>query len=236
MRRSRVSCLPPNVKLVCRDGAVGKTCMLVAYVEDRFPIDYVPTIFETYTTNLIVDGRRVNLSLWDTAGQEDFERLRPLSYSDTDVFIVCYAIPLRSSFENVKAKWIPELNIHEPNVPFIIVGTKVDTRDDNKDPAKEGSFVSRAESEKLLEETGAYSLIECSALQQTNLSEVVEEACKCIFSKKALEIEKREASSSKNPGRVSKTRVANKNSGQREADEVEPEKISPGCTPGCILL
>jgi GTPase SAR1 family protein len=56
-----------------------------------------------------VEGKPINLGLWDTAGQEDYDRLRPLSYPQTDVFIVCFSIISSPSFENVKTKVTPYL-------------------------------------------------------------------------------------------------------------------------------
>ena len=73
----------------------------------------------------MVDGKPVSLGLWDTAGQEDYDRLRPLSYPQTDVFLVCFSVAgtsSRASFANAQTKWAAELqhhadgNIHEQAV------------------------------------------------------------------------------------------------------------------------
>lgn len=110
---------------------------------------------------MVVDGIPVSLGLWDTAGQEDYDRLRPLSYPQTDVFLICFSVTSPSSFENVTSKWYPEIKHHCPDAPMILVGTKIDLRDDRETLtalAEQGlSAIKREQGQKLANKVSAIS-------------------------------------------------------------------------------
>src|SRR5690349_14864495 len=171
--------------VVTGDGAVGKTCLLISYTTNAFPGEYIPTVFDNYSASVMVDDKAINLGLWDTAGQEDYDRLRPLSYPQTDVFLICFSIVSPPSFENVRSKWNPEVTHHCPNTPKLLIGTKVDLRED-KDTlerlsSKKMAPISQAQGQKMMEEVGAVRYMECSALTQKGLKPVFDEAIRVVL-------------------------------------------------------
>ncbi|CDH57064.1 gtp-binding protein rhoa [Lichtheimia corymbifera JMRC:FSU:9682] len=116
--------------VIVGDGACGKTCLLIVFSKGTFPEFYVPTVFENYVADVEVDGKHVELALWDTAGQEDYDRLRPLSYPDSHVILICFAVDSPDSLENVQEKWISEVVHFCQGLPILLVGCKKDLRND----------------------------------------------------------------------------------------------------------
>jgi small GTP-binding protein len=140
-----------------------------------FPEDYVPTVFDTHQTDIEVDGVQFSLHLWDTAGQETYDKLRPLAYQKTDCFILCYAINSESSLHNAEKKWMPELKHHCPKTDVVLVGTKMDLRNTPKEA------VSEAQAKKIKSKIKASAYIECSARSRENVENIFKEAVRAVM-------------------------------------------------------
>ena len=81
----------------------------------------------------------MRLQLWDTAGQENFDKIRILSYENTKCFIVCFSVVDGVSFSNVKNLWVEEVRQHQPSAKILLVGTKSDLRGKNGNGSGDGS-------------------------------------------------------------------------------------------------
>uniref|UniRef100_A0AAX7U326 Ras homolog family member Gb n=1 Tax=Astatotilapia calliptera TaxID=8154 RepID=A0AAX7U326_ASTCA len=132
-----------------------------------------------------VDGRIISLNLWDTAGQEEYDRLRTLSYPQTNVFVICFSISSPASYENVKHKWHPEVSHHCPGVPILLVGTKSDLRNDaeiqRKLKEQNQAPVTHQQGAALARQIQAIRYMECSALNQEGIKEVFTEAVRAYL-------------------------------------------------------
>jgi Ras family len=112
-----------------------------------------------------------------------FSPAYPLS-NQTDVFLMCFSVISPSSFENITIRWHPELQHHCPGTPCVLVGTKIDLRDDeqvNSSLESQGlSVISKAQGDKCAKEIGCECYVECSALTQDGLKEVFDKAARYV--------------------------------------------------------
>lgn len=182
---ANTSAVRPLKIVTVGDGAVGKTCLLISYTTNAFPVEYVPTVFDNYSCNVMFEGKGYNLGLWDTAGQEEYDRLRPLSYPQTDCFLLCYSIVAPSSLDNCKQKWFPEISHHSPESRTILVGLKKDLRNDPETLAKLAEKrlhpVTPEEANKLAKDLGCVKHLECSARTHEGLQQLFNEAIRvCV--------------------------------------------------------
>lgn len=172
----------PKKVVVVGDGNCGKTCLLMSIIDRDAPDGYVPTVFETYVKDVILGKTTYEVSLYDTAGQDVYDRLRPLSYPDTDAFLVCFAVDSPDSLYNAYDKWTPEVKHFGPNVPFVLVGTKCDLREDQSTLERlrkaRQDVVTHQEGQDMAKKMKASAYVECSALTGFNVSEVIGTALK----------------------------------------------------------
>ncbi|KAL0202750.1 hypothetical protein M9458_000768 [Cirrhinus mrigala] len=162
--------------------AAEKTRLLISYMTACFSTEFDPSMFDYYSVLVTVDGNPVNLEILDTAGLEDYNGLRPIYYRQTDVFLICFSLVDPRSLENIHEKWYPEIRDHCPDTPIILVGTKLDLRDD-KDTIKQlkkykQTPISYHQGLAVAEEIGAVKYLECSASTQMGLKTVFDEAAR----------------------------------------------------------
>ncbi|KAH7825208.1 Rac3c, Rho family GTPase [Monocercomonoides exilis] len=172
-----------EVKIVIvGDGAVGKTALMIMYSQGTFPVDYIPTVYDDYNKSETYKDQLVNLVLWDTAGQEEYDAIRTLSYDKTNVFLVAFCCTQRESLLRCKTKWYPELKKYfsgEPP-PIVLVGTKCDLRD--MDPSSPNA-VKDNEIKEIMRDIGAKAYITCSAKSGIRVAEVFKTALDVHFEK-----------------------------------------------------
>jgi len=161
--------------VIVGDGACGKTSLLCSFALGEFPKEYQPTVFDNYVAEIRLDDKPVQLALWDTAGQEEYERLRPMSYSKSHVILIAFALDTPDSLENVTSKWIEEVrSICGATIPVILVGCKADLRPNP--PPSDGRYVTREQGERVAAVIGARAYKECSALKIEGVDDVFETA------------------------------------------------------------
>lgn len=162
------------------DGAVGKTSLIVSYTTNGYPTEYMPTAFDDYSVVVTVDSKPVQMQLCDTAGQDDFDAIRPLCYPNTDIFLLCFSVVSPTSFNNVLEKWVPEIRRHSTKCPIVLVGTQCDLRNDVKILIELAKYkekpVPEEDAVRLAQHIGAVQYMECSALTQKNLKDVFDHA------------------------------------------------------------
>ncbi|KIY44689.1 hypothetical protein FISHEDRAFT_50819 [Fistulina hepatica ATCC 64428] len=174
----------PDLKrklVVVGDGGCGKTCLLIVYAENRFPEAYIPTVFENYVTQVHFEGKKIELALWDTAGQEEYDRLRPLSYPESDVILIVFSIDFPTSLANVQDKWFPEVAHFCEGTPLLLVATKTDLRRDEQTKkmlAAQGQVPVTPEQGSAVAKSIGAKYVECSAKTGNGVQEVFNLALK----------------------------------------------------------
>lgn len=167
------------------DGAVGKTSLLTVLNGKEFPDRYVPTVIDNYTQTETLDNTIWKFHIWDTAGQDDYDRIRPLAYPNTKVVLLCFALDTQLTFVNLTERWLIEVKHYNPNAKIIVVGIKSDLREEGNP-----NHVTDEAAQEFVTKNGLYSYIPCSAKTKDGLEKIFPECVKAanIKSKKSCNL------------------------------------------------
>ncbi|KAK3069527.1 Rho GTPase [Teratosphaeriaceae sp. CCFEE 6253] len=154
-----------------------------------------PTVFENYVHDIFIDNVHVELSLWDTAGQEEFDRLRSLSYDDTHAIMLCFSVDSPESLENVESKWVAEIAENCPGVRLVLVALKCDLREkhegeDGEAPEPKRAMIDYKQGLAVAEKIKALRYLECSAMKNRGVNEAFTEAARVALQVKNVKGDK----------------------------------------------
>jgi small GTP-binding protein len=173
--------------LIVGESGVGKTCMLLRFADNVFEADCLSTIGVDFKVKQIeLDGKRVKLQIWDSAGQERFRNITSSYYRNCSGIIIVYDVTKLESFNKV-TEWIAEVRRFVPTVPLIVVGNKCDLEDRQ---------VSTEDGKQLAEKQGLIFL-ETSAKTNLNIETAFQE-----LSKKLIEAEANKPAAGPTPGKA----------------------------------
>lgn len=142
------------------------------------------------STDIFVDGTHIELSLWDTAGQEEFDRLRSLSYDDTHAIMLCFSVDSKDSLENIESKWVGEIAENCAGVKLVLVALKCDLREQNEDAEEGGQqkekkdMINYEQGLSCAKRINALRYLECSAMRNRGVNEAFSEAARVALSVK----------------------------------------------------
>ncbi|KAI4743888.1 hypothetical protein E4T50_05740 [Aureobasidium sp. EXF-12298] len=195
------------------DGACGKTSLLNVFTRGKTTCHLVPTrlsltrvsalseptVFENYVHDIFIDNVHVELSLWDTAGQEEFDRLRSLSYDDTHAIMLCFSVDSPDSLENVESKWVAEIAENCPGVKLVLVALKCDLReqanDDEESTEPKRPMIDYKRGLAVAEKIKALRYLECSAMKNRGVNEAFTEAARVALQVKNVKGDKQSSCS-----------------------------------------
>lgn len=188
----------PRKILVIGDMSSGKTNLISAYSRDKFSVSYMPTILHCYMTDARICNESIELVVIETSGRDDFEPLRRRAYHKMDAAVICYSVNNVQCFDRIRDFWVPELRKYAPKVPFVLVGTKRDLKDDARDQLEEAlrlakaedgnsmaarlraevsfneKFISEDRGKRMAQSVGAEGFMECSSLYRDRTRDVFE--------------------------------------------------------------
>ncbi|XP_063729481.1 ras-like GTP-binding protein rhoA [Symsagittifera roscoffensis] len=177
--------------VVVGDGMTGKSCLLQVYVNGDFYENYQPTVFENCCKDIEVNHTTVDMTIHDTAGQEEYSQLRPFSYHSADICVICFSVDNPDSLDNIEDQWMPEVRKFCPQARNILVALKKDLRYDPeviKNLYKKGRKpLTQEEGVRVADRIGAYNYFECSAKYKDGVDQIFQAAAALSLEPKTIQ-------------------------------------------------
>ncbi|KAJ3665855.1 hypothetical protein Zmor_001322 [Zophobas morio] len=167
--------------VIIGDGYVGKTSILNSIKEQKFE-EQIPNVYDDFEWIQTINGKQYRLKFIDTAGQEEFAMIRKLSYKEANVFLLCFAVDDKVSYENMETKWVPDLEEYS-DVPIILLGTKSDLR------KNKSNCISRDEINRFQKKIGALFYVECSAKTLAGIEDLKKRILKFVAKERSCVIQ-----------------------------------------------
>jgi len=146
------------------DAQCGKSSLLRRYTRNKFEEDYMPTVFDSGSADIVADQNNdIQVNIWDTSGSSEYDHVRPLSFGEVTVFVLCFDITKASTLENVQRKWLPEIRQRHADKPIILVACKTDLKTDQKPTNVNKMLVLSTQGLLLAKHIGAIAYYECSS-------------------------------------------------------------------------
>ncbi|KAJ5076587.1 rho-like family small gtpase [Anaeramoeba ignava] len=178
------------------ENGVGKTTLLMTYEQKKFPEEYIPSVFDNFLKQFQIKNQNFQIIFWDKGMDEEFhDKLTPLFFVEKDIIVICFAIDYYYSFENIESFWIPYIEKHGPNSKRILIGTKMDLRNNEKKIKKlkkrNEKLITKEEGIELANKIKAIKYFECSSLNQKGIETIFNEIALICFGKDRKEKEKK---------------------------------------------
>ena len=175
--------------VVVGDCGVGKTSLLITFTEGRFAKDYLPPLMDNLVENVIVENRLFHLGLWDTRKKE-YSCMMVNPYPETDIFLILFSIISPESLNNIVSKWRPEIRHQCPNALIVVVGTKLDLRDNHDEierlARQSMKPVTYEQGLEVAHNIGAVFYCECSSITRKGVSCIFNEAIRYVTGTNAM--------------------------------------------------
>jgi len=168
---------------VIGDAAVGKTSLIKKYTQGSFQKDYISTLGTQFSKyGEVVDGEKVELYLWDIAGQDSFEALRQRFYTGSSgaIIVFSHAPEQTKSYEHVN-KWLTDLKNHCGNIPIVLFGNKIDLIDNRELESNPNLPIANAKVEDFLKENRFIGYYKTSALTGQGVTDAFKALVKKLY-------------------------------------------------------